>query len=176
MSELMKNSYQNLAPELRNRYRRRFTTIIGELVVYEELVKRGSRPSLQSGQRNYDLVVNSKRVVVRSCNTDYVWITRALNSLYPGCAEIMPSHFDILVYVELNGAMDVIDYFIFTRREALTFPYTHQERTGYAKRYQLSESRTLNNPFSKERLNITQQEADRLNAILFDSNHAWNKI
>jgi hypothetical protein len=47
----------------------------------------------------------------------------------------MPSHFDILVYVELNGAMDVIDYFIFTRREALTFPYTYQERTGYAKRY-----------------------------------------
>jgi hypothetical protein len=96
--------------------------------------------------------------------------------MYPGCAEIMPSQFDILVYVELNGAMDVIDYFILTRREAFTLPYTHQERTGYTKRYQLSESRTLNNPFSKERLNITQQEVKRLNAILFDSNDAWAKI
>jgi hypothetical protein len=176
MSELVKNSYQNLDSEFRHRYRGRFTAIVGELVVYEELVKRRYRPSIKSGQSKFDFLVNGKRVVVKSCNTAYVWITRAHNPMFPGCAEIMPSQFDVLIYVELNNAMDVIDYFIFTRREALTLPYTHQERTGYAKRYQLSESRTLNNPFSKERFSITQQEVDRLNAILFDSNNAWDKI
>jgi hypothetical protein len=140
MSENLKATYRKLSPELRARYRQRFAAMIAELVVYEELTARRHRVSFKTGPGNYDLLVNGKRVELKACNTDFEWIARSRNPMYPGCAEIMPSQFDILIYVEFSDTMDVIDFFIFTRRETLTLPFTHQERTGYAKRYQLSES------------------------------------
>jgi hypothetical protein len=53
-------AYKKLPEQFRVKFRGRFTPIIGELVVYEQLKKRKSAVSLKSGQGSYDILVKKK--------------------------------------------------------------------------------------------------------------------
>jgi len=159
----------------KQKFRGRFTQLIGELSVYEELKSRGYDVALKSGQGRYDLLVNKKKVEVKACNRDNTWIKKI--GANAGCAGIKPSKFDFLIYVEFDDSLEEFDFYIFSKEEAESFPFTHQEKTWYAKRYEKSESRTLNNPFDLSHFKgMSKTKATELNSLLRKSKDAWYKI
>jgi hypothetical protein len=172
--EIVKECYLNLPEEIRSKYRGKFTPIIDELEVYNELTNRGFSVAFKSGQGSFDLLVNEKKKLeVKACNRDNTWVKK---DSVAGCSGIKPSKFDVLIYVEFDDSLSSFEHYIFTSKEAMTFPFTYQEKSFFARSYVNSESRTLNNPFSSEYMKITEEDANRLNIIVKNAKDSWNKI
>lgn len=175
---IVKEAYQGLPEDFKKKYRGKFTSILGELKVYEELKNQGYAVPLKSGQASYDLALGKKKVEIKPCNRDNTWIRSKFfgTEFIAGCSGIKPSKFDILIYVEFDDSLSQFEYYVFDNTQAATFPYTYREKTWYAKNYLNSESRTLNNPFSTKTLNIDEAEAERLNRLLKDAKQLGKKF
>ena len=170
----LKEVYLRLPPDLRDKLRGRFTQLLGELSVLEELQKQGYDVELKSGRGGYDLLVNKKRIQVKACNIDDAWVK--LRGI-AGCSGVNPSKFDVLVYVELDDSLKNIAYYIFSRDETQNFPYASKEKKWDARKYSESENRTLNNPFDPSHFNeMTMAQATELNGLLKASLGRWDKI
>ena len=174
--DIVRDAYRSLSPEVKDKFRGRFTSIIDELEVYEELRNRGFEVSFKSGQGSYDLLVNKKKKIeVKSCNINNKWVREGLATV--GCSNIKPTKFHILIYVEFDDSLNSFKHYVFTSNETLRFPPTEKERLWIA-RNKGTENRTIHNPFSTTYMNITQEEADSLNELMQKSmkEEAWDKI
>jgi hypothetical protein len=174
---LIKKTYLKLSPDFKTKYRGRFTQIIGELSVFNELMKNGFDVEPKSGQGSYDIKEKSseKRIEVKACNLSNPWANRG-NDLIGGCSGIKPDKFDILVYVAFDDELKKIEHYIFTNEEAQGFPKARTEKRWYADKSPPN-TLVLNYPFKSENFKeMTSKKADCLNKLIKDSHNKWNKI
>jgi len=179
----IQDAWVTIPKELRDRFRGKFTSILGEVLAIQGLIENGFIDrinELRFGQSSYDLRVNEKKVEVKACNINNTWITREKSSkkqIRSGAARIKPAKFDVLLFVEFNDDLDR-NYFLFTNEEAKRFPLMSKEVRWYAKRYaEDRENRFLLIPFKTINVrNSNETEMRRLNKLVEKSKDAWEKI
>jgi len=174
---IIKRTYLKLSSGFKTRYRGRFTQILGELSVLNELKKHNFDVEPKSGQGSYDLKVkdDGKKIEVKACNLSNPWAKRG-NDRIGGCSGINPDKFDILIYVDFEDDLKSFKHYIFTKKEAENFPDAKREKRWYAKKAR-ENTRVLNYPFKTKNFeDMTTEEANDLNSFIKNSRNKWNKI
>jgi len=91
----------------------------GELAVLIELFKKGFSVEWHGSRSSFDILADSIKVEVKSCNYDNDWAKK--DNIIGGFDRINPEKFDYLVCVSFDGNFDNIRFFIFNKKEVKTF-------------------------------------------------------
>jgi hypothetical protein len=148
------------------------SSLIGEVLVLHELLKRGFKAVWKGrcGFGSYDVMINDgKRVEVKSAtyNEEYGhW----------GFGKISPERFDYLVCVALNDGFSNPRYVIFTGEEAAALPTEEEAHRGGTTRFDGTEEKTFH-LFNKEDEQRQPSETLRkINENIKNYEGRWDKI